>query len=952
MDTQRWEQIQTLFLAVLERDPDEQATFLDEACAGDSELRRVVEGMLASHEQSQALAIENRLLAGELVEATDPEDLLDTRIGPYRLKRLIGRGGMGDVYLAERDDEQYRQEVALKLVRPGFHTAEIVTRFRTERQILARLVHPNIAQLLDGGMTDDGRPYLVMQYIEGVSITQYCDAHRLSVEERLRLFRTVCPAVQVAHRNLVVHRDLKPSNILVTEEGQVKLLDFGIAKLLDPEAVGVSVAQTRSEVRVMTPEYAAPEQVRGEAVTTATDVYALGVLLYELLTGHRPYRVSGRLQAEIERIICEEEPTRPSTAISTVEEVQKRDGTTETLTPQRVSAARRAPVGRLQRLLRGDLDNMVMMALRKEPERRYASVEQLAEDVGRYLGGRPVMAQKDTVGYRVRKFVRRHRIGVGMASAFVLLLIGFSVVTAWQAQTVARERDAAQAERDAAQVERDKSEQVVQVLVDLFETSNPTVVPGGDALRVGEFLEQGEARVLEDLEDQPEVQARMKQVLGNIYRTRSQYDRARPLLEEALAQQRALKGPDDPDAAAMFHDLAQLTQETGDLKTAEALFRESLALHRKIYGDVHETVAQSMQDLAGVIQDDAEERRLLHEALAMRRALLPEVHMGIADNLNQLTIYHYQNGQLEEASGFFRESLDIVKQLRGEEHPHTLTVMGNLAALYAGLGKLDEAEAIHRQMLPLKRKIYGPETAAVANSLSFIGGVLVRKGDHRGAEEAYRDAYALRLKIHGRDHRQTANDARNLGRILQLQKRYEEAFSYLQEAIAIGQQVSEPESPVVAYMTGQLGMLLLDMGRVDEALRNVQESVRIIQEKAPDRGHYVADGQVWLGQVLLVTDAPREAEPLLREALAYRQSTLPADHPKIAEARCILGVALSAQGLHGEAEPLLREAYPIYNAWGLADANAVEQTRRRLVETYTALGQPDKAAAYQASPTR
>ncbi len=943
MDSERWERIQTLFMAALDRGLDERIAFLNEACAGDPDLRGEVEVMLHAHEDSHALAIENRLLEEEAVEPMAPEALLGTRIGPYRLKKLIGQGGMGDVYLAERDDEQYRQEVALKLVRPGLHTAEIIQRFRTERQILARLVHSNIARLLDGGMTDDGRPYLVMQYIEGVPITAFCDAHRLPVEERLRLFREVCAAVQFAHRNLVVHRDLKPSNILVKEAGEVKLLDFGIAKLLDPDAV--SVAVTRTELRVMTPEYAAPEQVRAEAVTTATDVYALGILLYELLTGHRPYRLASRVQAEIERIICEKEPTRPSTAISEVVELRKQDGTTETVTPERVGAARRTPVGRLQRLLRGDLDNMVMMALRKEPERRYGSAGQLAEDIDRYLGGRPVIAQKDTLGYRARTFVRRNRVGVGVAALFVLVLIGFSVVTALQAQTVARERDTAQAERD-------KSEQVVQVLVNLFQTSNPTVVPGGDTLRVGEFLEQGEARVLDELEDQPEVQARMKQVLGNMYRARSQYDRARPLLEEALAQQRTLQGSDDPAAAAMLHDLALLNKQTGDLNTAEALFRESLALHRKVYGNAHENVAQCMQDLASVTQDDVEERRLLHEAFAIRRALLPEVHIDVAGGLNQLAIYHLKNGEFEEASGFFRESLDIVKQLLGEEHPHAMAVMGNLAASYTRLGKLDDAETIHRQVLVLKRKVYGPETVPVANSLSYVGNVLTQKGDHEGAEKSFRDAYALWLKIHGRDHWQTANDVRNLGVILHYQGRYEEAFSYLQEAIAINRQVSEPESPGVAYMTGQLGMVLLDMGRTDEALRTVQEAVRIIEKNAPEQGHYVANGQVWLGRVLLETDAPREAEPPLREALAYRQSSLPADHPKIAEAQCVLGRALAMQERHAEAEPLLREGYPIYRTWGEASPSVMEQTRLALVETYTALGQPDKVAAYQASPTR
>ena len=941
MDAERWEHIQTLFMAALEREAAERATFLDEACADDSVLRRQVEALLHAHEDSHALAIENRLLNIEPIEAADPEMLLGTRVGPYRLQRLLGQGGMGEVYFALRDDAQYQQQVALKLVRPGLHTADVARRFRTERQILARLTHPHIARLLDGGVAADGRPYLVMEYVEGMPLTTFCDTHRLSIEERLRLFGKVCAAVQFAHRNLVVHRDLKPSNILATEDRQVKLLDFGIAKLLDPETEAVSMALTRADLRLMTPEYAAPEQVRGEAVTTATDVYALGVLLYELLTGHRPYRLPGRVQAEVERVICEVEPTRPSIVVTEEVEVLRQDGTTEMLTPARVGAARRMPVGRLQRLLRGDLDNIVMMALRKEAERRYASAGQLGEDVDRYLVGRPVIAQKDTLGYRARTFVRRNRVAVGASAVFVLLLIGFSVVTAWQAQTVARERD-------AAQIERDKAEQVVQVLVNLFQSSNPTLVPGGDTLRVGEFLEQGQARVLEELKDQPEIQARMKQVLGDVYTARSQYDRARTLLEEALAQQRALKGPQDSTAAGMLHSLAYLTMQTGDQKTAEALFRESLALHRAIFGNRHARVAQAMQDLASVTENDAEQLRLLTEALAMRRDVSPDDHMHLAASLNQLGVYHFNRDEYEEATRLWREALDILRQLYGEEHPHVMSVMNNLAVAYVNAGQLDEAEAIQWTLLAATRRIVGPETASAANVLNNLGGVLAQQGDHAGSEAAFRESHALWVRLVGEDHRQVANTARNVGRLLQLQQRYEEALPHLQNARAISGRLNGKTHRLTGYMSGQLGMILLDLGRLDEALQTVQEAVGIIENDIPEEGHsYRADGQVWLGRAFLAKAIPDEAEPLLRLALAYRQATLRADHPKIAEAQCLLGRALAMQDRHADAEVLLREGYPIFKAWGLAEANIVEQIRQSLAETYTALGQPEQAAAYR-----
>ena len=393
MDAQRWGKIESLFFTAIELNPRERAAFLEAACDGDISLREELEAMLAADEDSMAFALESKFFSEESLKP-DPSKLIGMHIGPYRVEQIIGEGGMGTVYLAERDDEQFNQKVALKLVRPGYHSAELYRRFRIERQILARLTHPNITRLLDGGITPDGQPYLVMQYVEGRPITAFCDEQSLSIGERLSLFRTVCAAVHHAHRNLVVHRDLKPSNILVTDDGVVKLLDFGIAKLLEPELY-VSKVVTQSQMRLMTPEYAAPEQVRGDTITTATDIYALGVLLYELLSGRRPYRLTSRIQAEIERIICEEDPQRPSTALTAG--AQRTTVTTDP-TAEVLSRARRTGVSRLKKMLQGDLDNIVMMALRKEPDRRYNSAKQLAEDISSYLSGRPVDARSNTAG--------------------------------------------------------------------------------------------------------------------------------------------------------------------------------------------------------------------------------------------------------------------------------------------------------------------------------------------------------------------------------------------------------------------------------------------------------------------------------------------------------------------------------------------------------------------------
>ncbi len=415
MTPERWQQVKNVFQEALECETDQRNAFLDNACAEDDELRREVDLMLQA-DQGITNPLDGQIsqIAATLLPGSQNVALVGRRIGVYRITGLIGQGGMGAVYRAARDDQQYQKEVAIKLVRGGLGPDFALQRFRRERQILAKLEHPNIARLLDGGTTEEGWPYLVMEYIEGQPINEYCAANSLSVAQRLDLFQSVCAAVQYAHKNLIIHRDIKPGNILVAQDGTPKLLDFGIAKLLNPEITadtfGNDPAKTATAMRVMTPAYASPEQARGETISTATDTYSLGVVLYELLTGTLPYEINTHSLVEIERAICETEPLSPSKAVL--------NRTTQADKNRR----------RLSSELEGDLDNIILMALRKEPERRYASVEQFSEDLRRHLAGLPVLARQDTAIYRVGKFVRRHRWGVTAASLIAaILLVGIFV---------------------------------------------------------------------------------------------------------------------------------------------------------------------------------------------------------------------------------------------------------------------------------------------------------------------------------------------------------------------------------------------------------------------------------------------------------------------------------------------------------------------------------------------
>ncbi len=880
-----WERLEELFERASACPPELVAGFLDEACGGEPELRRELQAMLEASSSGSQLEIEEHLL-------DDDEPLAGTRLGPYRLLRLIGRGGMGEVYLAERGDD-YRQRVAIKVVSAGYGLREVVARFRAERQILARLSHPAIAQLLDGGTTRDGRPYLVMQYIDGVSITEHCDRRRLSIGGRLRLFRAVCSAVQFAHGKLVVHRDLKPSNILVTDEGEVKLLDFGIAKLLDP-ADGLT-NHTRSELRLMSPEYAAPEQVAGEPVSTSTDVYALGLLLYELLAGTRP--VGGQAsRRELERAIRQETPRRPSDAVT------------------REAAERRATtVARLARRLRGDLDTIVTMALRKEPERRYASALQLEQDVARHLAGHPVLARPESLGYRMGKYARRNAVAVAAAAALLLLTAGFLWVTIRQSRAVARERDAA--------------EEVTTVLVELFEAADPTRNPGSRSMTIGELLDRQAGHSIDDLARRPEVQARLRHALGKVYVALSRWDEARELLTAALDQQVGLAG-DEELIAAIRHDLAVLVARSEGAAAAVPRLHDSLERHRRLYPGDHPAVAQAIQDLAGALNPEEPERTALGlEALAMRRRLSSGPDQEVASALNALAITRFDAGEFDEADRLYREALAILEAEKGADHPLVLLVKSNWAANLAAMGRHAEATVLNRQLLAARREIFGDESLQVALTLNntAIGATL--GNDLGGAERDLRQAVALWRKLVGEEHPQTANSRRNLGRVLELKGEYEEALRLLSE-------VASQAEPGLGRdgIEGQVAVVLRRLGRMNEALPKLETVLESMSHRVPGGHPYVADAHVWLGDAYLAAGSPGPAEAHFREALAYREARLPREHPKIAEAGCGLGRALGALGRRAEARRLLRTCLPIYSAWGLAHFEEVEASRRTLDE--------------------
>jgi serine/threonine-protein kinase len=842
-------------------------------------------------------------LTHEAGRATSPPEGSEAGrpVGSYRILSEVGHGGMGAVYLAVRDDDEFKKRVAIKLLRRGMATDDLVRRFRNERQILASIDHPNIARLLDGGTTEEGLPYFLMEYVEGEPIDRYCDGHGLSVAERLELFRTVCAAVHFAHQNLVVHRDLKPGNILVTADGVVKLLDFGIAKLLRPELYSDRAGATRLEERLLTPEYASPEQARGEAVTTASDVYSAGVLLYELLTGHLPYRLSGLSLHEVTRVIGEVDPRKPSTVIGEVEERTRGDGTTAKLTPESVSRTREGRPDKLRRRLAGDLDAIVMKAMRKEPQRRYGSAEQLSEDIRRHLEGHPVGARKGTLSYNASKFVRRHRVGVAMATASVLALIAFSAVLTVQAARLARARD--RAEREAA-----KAQAVSTFLQETLSSANP-YEGQGRSVTVVEVLKTASDKLGRSFVDQPEIGAAIRHTIGSTYGSLGRLDEAERLLREALQMRQGILGREHPDVAASVADLAGLLMEKGDYRTAEQLSREALAMRRRLLGSESVEVAASLNNLGEILFKqslyDAAEAQL-RESLAIRRKLLGDESTEVAETLNALALVLENRGDIAGAEPLYRKALAIRQMVLGDTHPLVGTARGNLAGLLETKGDYDSAEKLRREALAVARAALGDTHPGVGTALNNLGALLSTKGDLDGAEALYREALAIQRMTQGDEHPEVAAGLNNLAMVLHRKGDLQSAEPLYREALNVFQKSLGNEHLNVAIGLFNLAGLTQEQGNLDKA------------------------------------------ESLYLEALAMERRLLGAQHPLLAATLSRYGGCLTEMKRYSEAEEKLLEAYGMAKALLGEQHKRTKQTAARLVLLYKAWGKPDKAAEYEA----
>ena len=802
-----------LVKAAVEHGPDGWPAFLDEACRLEPAMRAKVEALLSHRERARRFIEKPAvgLMAETLFREGVPE--LNEAIGNYEILSLIGRGGMGDVYLAR--DRQLQRRVALKFVRHGLHTSDLTRRFQREEQILASLSHPNIARLYGGGVTSEGVPYFVMEYVDGTRLDDYCEGNHLSIRDRLALFRKVCGAVAYAHQHLVIHRDIKPGNIRVTGEGEPMLLDFGIAKLLDP-AASLGGEQTVTFAGAMTPEYASPEQVRGEAMATTSDVYSLGVVLYKLLTGQSPYRTKTNRPEEMARAITEQEPTSPSVALL------------------RLDSSRHSIVHDDSRLLRGDLDNIVLRAMRKEPQRRYQSAAEFSEDIRRHLVGLPVIARKDTWSYRSAKFVGRNRIAVGAVALVLIALVGGVVATAWEGR--------------ATRQEKARAESINSFLEQMLNYSNPQLTVARDTSHpttVTEAMDEA-ARRLESgaFADEPEVRADLERIVATSYAGQGKRQLADEHIEKYLALVTRLYGRDHPIALAANATRARILFSDGKMAESEKLYRQILPRMRS-------------EQQRGNIKAEV-----------------------LADGLNNFAYLRRSLGDSHEAELLFRESIALSPQIPREERDVVGITRSTLASTLADQGRFEEALRTTQEAISEDRQTGQADTPGFGFSLTVLGGFLTDNRQFPEADAALREAEAIFQKRLSPSHLWLADNLRNQAALLYEEGRFAESLEKVNKTLQLYRQnfgTHYDNYPTALIIRG---LSLTKTGQPNDGEQILREAVKLRAESLPKENFWVALANDALGECLAVQGRYDEAEALLLQSYESLKSSQGAGNPR------------------------------------------------------------------------
>ena len=819
MDSERWQRIQNVFHEAVTVPQSEQPAFVKTACGGDEELIAEVSAMLAQDSGAPTLLDQGLADVAEKTLAT-PAALVSKEIGPYRISRLLGEGGVGVVYLADRQD--LGAQVAIKVLRDAWISPSRRERFATEQRTLAQLNHPLIARLYDAATMDDGTPYFVMEYVEGIPLTEYCRKNDSSIVQRLQLLVSVCEAVQHAHANAVIHRDLKPANIFVKHDGTIRLLDFGIAKQL--ESFDLKVEQTMTGLRLMTPAYASPEQVLGDRVGVGTDVYSLGVILYELLTGELPFDLSGLTPAEATSIVTEHEPARPSVAVN-----------------RAWSSKSDADRPSLNRESWADLDVLCLTAMHKDPQRRYQSVEALVRDINHYLKGEPLEARADTLRYRTAKFVRRHRTAVASVAMVGIVIIG---LVAFFTVRLARARDAAMAE--AARTQR-----IQQFMANLFEGGDEAAGPS-DSLRVMTIVDRG-VQQARSLTSDPKIQAELYANLGAIYQKLGKLDQADSLLQSALDARKSIFGPDSPEAAESLIALGLLRSDQAHLDQAEQLTRQGLEIDRRHFPARHPAMAKALLAYGKVLaQRGSHDQALqtLNEAVQIESA--PSIAPSdLADSLSTLADAQYMAGHYPAADSLYRRVLEIHRKLYGEHHPAVAGDLENLAAIQQDLGYYSESEGFARQALEINEAYYGKNHPKTAGILTTLGRSLQYEKKYDEAEGALQRALAIQERVYGPVHPAVAETINELGNIADMREHLDEAEARFRRVVEIYRSIYGDHHYVVAIALSNTATVYMDKKDYPHAEQIFRDVVRRLTETLSADNVNTGIAHIKLGRTLL-----------------------------------------------------------------------------------------------------
>lgn len=855
MDIKRWKLVERLFDTALTLSVKDRHTYLEDACSGDTELIQEVLSLLAADED-----IPN-VLKSSLLDTTDWSGHIGKKFGVYRIESRIAHGGMGDVFLASRDDGVFQKKVAIKIIHAGLQSSEFIKRFHQERQILAGLNHPNIARLLDGGLSDDGLQYLVMEYIDGLSLDKFLDEENPDLQTRLDLFGQICDAVGYAHRHLVVHRDLKPDNIFINKDRRIVLLDFGIAKVFstddNPEGFQTMV---QSGPAPFTPQYASPEQIESGEITTASDIYSLGVIFYQMLSGRLPYKINPAEPLQTLQILKNEIPIRPSLAAR-----QK------TVLNSKHSSKLPYPAEEIK----GDLDTICLKALKKEANLRYGTIDEFKTDINRYLNGLPVSAADDVFTYRVSKFFQRHTVAVTISFVFSLMLIAVVGFYTWQLKQEVRK----------SQIEMHKSVQVAQFLKDMFDAAGPQSSKGKDAT-ARDLLETGAIKIEKGLLDQPEVQAEMYGLIGDVFRRIGVYGKAEQMEDKALERNITLYGAQSEAVARSYYALAALNEERMDIEKAEKYY-------------------------------------------SLATSLLPRVRnkpgLFLADILLGKANIAYQDGDFIRSDSLYTLAYNQYLKAEGDVSLNVATTLNGRADNARRLGNYKQAEELYLKSLKIRKELLGADHADVAHSLNHIARLYSTMGRYNEAEVYAREGLAVRLGIYGENHAETGASMANLANILKESGHLAESEKYYRKALSILRNLFGENHIYVAATLSSLAATLYKQGKIDTAGRYFRQSIQINNVVLPEGHNRRSYALIGLGRLLSENGEPEKAFPLLQKAYNLRVKAFGYNNKRSAQAGNVLGACLVRLKRYNAASEVLAKSLEVFKRE--KSKNELDETR-------------------------